>query len=552
MQNNMNMKLNHYMGVIACISLLLLGSCNSGYSESRNFDDIIFQIENDPQSYLLRLDTINMNCVKNKRDAVHFILAAITLSYTDNNYYPPKSVLERCIQIFKKEKMIQPYLETLYLLAKTYKKENDITKEVHTIETAINIARQEYDQEWLFYLYSYLGEMYIRQFNTLNFIKYQTLANQCIKDVYFQDMSISTQIQVAKSFLYLNRYKVSYEKLNEIEKHLGKKNIFLSEIKRLQGIALYKMQHWDACIEKLKESVVEETSIEHKFTCFAILTYCYYRKKDLLNAEKYKYLAIENSINGGNVFAEIEFYTLCAEFAQLNRDAGEQIKCFNKLKEKYEMAFDCLNGESLDKAIQAYTNICEKQSIYRQIAIYKYILIGLLLVLCVSLVIYIQLRRRQVYKILALQQQINSLDNLRNVKNEVKEFILRDFEIAKKIAILRSTQQVQSARFLKDLEKYHIIDENYLLGTQWEQFYNHIDLSFDGFYSKLIQKYPMLNDKEVQLCCMLVSGFKTEEIAAIWMNSVFSVHKYKTNIRKKIGIPEGGDIILFLVEKLDL
>lgn len=51
---------------------------------------------------------------------------------------------------------------------------------------------------------------------------------------------------------------------------------------------------------------------------------------------------------------------------------------------------------------------------------------------------------------------------------------------------------------------------------------------------------------------MLVSGFKTEEIAAIWMNSVFSVHKYKTNIRKKIGIPEGGDIVLFLVEKLDL
>lgn len=240
MQNNMNMKLNHYMGVIACISLLLLGSCNSEYSASRNFDDIIFQIENDPQSYLLRLDTINMNCVKNKRDAVHFILAAITLSYTDNNYYPPKSVLERCIQIFKKEKMIQPYLETLYLLAETYKKENDITNEVHTIETAINIARQEYDQEWLFYLYSYLGEMYIRQFNTLNFIKYQTLANQCIKDVNFQDMSISTQIQVAKSFLYLDQYKVSYEKLNEIEKYLGKKNIFLSEIKRLQELPYTK------------------------------------------------------------------------------------------------------------------------------------------------------------------------------------------------------------------------------------------------------------------------------------------------------------------------
>lgn len=77
-----------------------------------------------------------------------------------------------------------------------------------------------------FYLYSYLGEMYIRQFNTLNFIKYQTLANQCIKDVNFQDMSISTQIQVAKSFLYLDQYKVSYEKFNEIENILVKEYIF--------------------------------------------------------------------------------------------------------------------------------------------------------------------------------------------------------------------------------------------------------------------------------------------------------------------------------------
>ncbi|WP_288352830.1 hypothetical protein, partial [uncultured Bacteroides sp.] len=34
---------------------------------------------------------------------------------------------------------------------------------------------------------------------------------------------------------------------------------------------------------------------------------------------------------------------------------------------------------------------------------------------------------------------------------------------------------------------------------------------------------------------------------------LFRTHvKYKTNIRKKIGIPEGGDIILFLIEKLDL
>ena len=46
---------------------------------------------------------------------------------------------------------------------------------------------------------------------------------------------------------------------------------------------------------------------------------------------------------------------------------------------------------------------------------------------------------------------------------------------------------------------------------------------------------------------MMVAGFKTDEIAAIWMQSIFSVHKYKTNIRKKLKTPEGANIIAFLM-----
>ena len=161
-------------------------------------------------------------------------------------------------------------------------------------------------------------------------------------------------------------------------------------------------------------------------------------------------------------------------------------------------------------------------------------------------------RKKQVYRILALQQQIDSLENLQNMKDEMKGFIQRDFEIAKKIAMLRATQKAQSEKFLKDLEKHHIIEGNDLLATHWDQFYKHIDIYFDGFFSKLTNEYPALNEKEIQLCCMLVPGFKTEEIAAIWMNSVFSVHKYKTNVRKKINAPEGADIIAFLKEKIGL
>lgn len=79
----------------------------------------------------------------------------------------------------------------------------------------------------------------------------------------------------------------------------------------------------------------------------------------------------------------------------------------------------------------------------------------------------------------------------------------------------------QSAKFIKELNRFNITQNNSLLTTQWDNFYKHIDLSFDNFYTLLKDNFSDLNEKELQLCCMMVAGFKTEEIAAIWMQSIF-------------------------------
>lgn len=93
---------------------------------------------------------------------------------------------------------------------------------MQAIEKAIDIASQIEDKEWLCCLYGYLGDMYIRKYNMLKFIKYQTLANQCIEDIAFRDMDISTQVQMAKSFLYIGNHKKAYELLNLIEISIDK------------------------------------------------------------------------------------------------------------------------------------------------------------------------------------------------------------------------------------------------------------------------------------------------------------------------------------------
>ena len=88
-------------------------------------------------------------------------------------------------------------------LAKTYKKEKKLKNGGASYRKAIDIASQIEDKEWLCCLYGYLGDMYIHKYNMLKFIKYQTLANQCIEDIAFRDMDISTQVQMAKKLFYI-------------------------------------------------------------------------------------------------------------------------------------------------------------------------------------------------------------------------------------------------------------------------------------------------------------------------------------------------------------
>lgn len=514
------------------------------------FRDTIEKIEANPEAYLEKADTQRVADIVSEKDATIFLLLAWAKRFANRNYYPEKEKLQKSIRVFEKKGKVRPHLAALYLLAQTCKKEKKLTDEIATVEKAIALAQKGNDKEWLFYLYSHLGDMYIRKYNMLKFVKYQTLANQCVKDLDVSNMNIHARIQIAKSFLYVEQYAKANALLQAAEKEIDKRHACYSDCKRLLGVVLFRLGEWTSCIEKMQESLDQEDLRNYKFVCCSILTYCYYHTGDLQNAERYQKMAASYDVENETDFTEIEFYKLCADFAHKYQKTEEQIACQSHVIERYESVVKELSGQSLDEAIQAYTHLYEKRQLERRIRSYQYAAFGLILVIAISAFVHVNRKKKQAYQLLSLQRQIHALEELKAIKDETKSFILRDMEIAKHISMLKHTRKEKSEKLLKELDKFNLLEGNNLLNTRWEEFYRHIDITFDDFHSKLTSRYPSLNEKEIQLCCLMTAGFRTEEIAAVWMQSVYTVHKYKTSIRKKIHASEAADIVVFLKEKL--
>ena len=82
----------------------------------------------------------------------------------------------------------------------------------------------------------------------------------------------------------------------------------------------------------------------------------------------------------------------------------------------------------------------------------------------------------------------------------------------------------------------------------WEDLYRTIDYIYDDYYTHLKNHYSeLLNEKEIQLCCLLRANFSTKEISIVSQQSVRTVYQRKSVIRQKLGMEEKGDIVEFLV-----
>ena len=180
----------------------------------------------------------------------------------------------------------------------------------------------------------------------------------------------------------------------------------------------------------------------------------------------------------------------------------------------------------------------------------KQILVLCLAFACVvvvsGFVMYVRKKNR------AIVEKDDELDTLRRMITEsqscsnerddrfFKKVMLQQLGVIRMAAANPTTANQELLKRMQEIADKDVAVDSML---NWPDLYKTIDFVYDRYYSHLVERFgQVLNERELQLCCLLRANFSTKEISIVTQQSVRTVYQRKTVIRQKLGVEEKGDI----------
>ncbi len=177
------------------------------------------------------------------------------------------------------------------------------------------------------------------------------------------------------------------------------------------------------------------------------------------------------------------------------------------------------------------------------------VIIMLFFVTLGGILLFVYLYRRRQRLLLEKEEEIETLRNMLasadkpDDKESVRKLMLQQLGVIKTIA---GTPTEANQQLLARLMALNEETANALI--DWPSIYQTIDLVYDGFYTRLRDKYKdVLNERELQLCCLLKADFSTKEINMLTRQSLQTIYQRKTQVRQKLSLAEAEDITTAII-----
>lgn len=270
-------------------------------------------------------------------------------------------------------------------------------------------------------------------------------------------------------------------------------------------------------------------------------------EKNLLLSKKYADDKFNSNLAMASYMKLLESILLYAKEKRIN--IMEWANFANSLNENYytKKAITDAKEENNRKLTERNLKLTiEKQHI--QIVL-TYIGIALILLILSGIAYHNKKKQQQIEKdeeLEALRQLVSESQAQTEQKDDrfFKRILLQQLGVIKMASSNPTTANLELLKRMKTITNQEVNVDSLL---NWNDLFNTIDYIYDGFYTSLINKYgSILNDKEIQLCCLLKTNFSTKEISVVTQQSVRTVYQRKSTIRQTLQMPEAENITTFL------
>ena len=260
---------------------------------------------------------------------------------------------------------------------------------------------------------------------------------------------------------------------------------------------------------------------------------------------------------------------------------GDKQRAERYMREAEELFAGYKESEEFDPAAEAaflahrqvleYAHDLRERNLYLTISRQRQMIVIIMLffVTLGGILLFVYLYRRRQRLLLEKEEEIETLRNMlasadkpddrfrnnRSSESEirtgasqpadvnVRKLMLQQLGVIKTIA---GTPTEANQQLLARLMALNEETANALI--DWPSIYQTIDLVYDGFYTRLRDKYKdVLNEKELQLCCLLKADFSTKEINMLTRQSLQTIYQRKTQVRQKLNLAEAEDITTAII-----
>ncbi|EDM44408.1 hypothetical protein SCB49_05245 [unidentified eubacterium SCB49] len=387
--------------------------------------------------------------------------------------------------------IMNKHLSYIYLKEKKYKK---------ALDNYIPLMKEDKKQGVIFTLvddYLFFSKVYTEQGNVQQAIKYLDSAKFVAKE----------------SINHLHTINISRQQA-EIFRAQNKNTAAIGELKNILNSAEIKEY------AETEKEITKELYELHESTNNTAATLMYYKR----------YNELKDSLS--DALAENKFNILQSEFN------------YNELNSKLES-----QEAQINYALEERKRLKER----------NFFIIGVFGLLVVFFIIY-YFKQRKLNKVkrenlLAKQEVLNvkqkAFDDVVAFKNkQITDFAIH---ISEKNDLLdKIKERMKGIKVINDSHKQIVQDTIHFINSDMDQnrekiqLYQQVSESNDSFRAKLDQLYTNLNEKEKKVATMLRLGQTSKQIALQLGISSASVDNYRYNLRKKLEVPKGKSLKVFI------